>query len=374
MRNSRILVEIIPRASILAILVPLLLKTASYAPLVSAVPQLILSGRLDIASIPILLIVSLISCIATLAIPSPSLYTLTIFFASMVALPEPYLRSNLLTSIGLYQALAVLFVILITDVLRNHYRGSMPAPIISYEFSWRNAAKGFFVLIAAFTIIPGLVSVYIASYIFLFKLSSASPYVAPLLSFLNNNPIGLILMASILLGVFYVLARQAIEAAALYAIPSSRIALTDLSRSVDLKWVRPPLGFFRGFVLSAVITPPIYYIVREVLRIAGIAFQNEQEDLYSRAALWIIGLALFIAIWGVLSRSIFSEEREPTLKSIASLIIVIASLYIVSYAAGISLGFPASSSLDRVLSPIATYYRDAWVVTELVVRAMGAAP
>lgn len=374
MRISGILVAIIPRASILAILVPLFLKTTSYASLVSAIPQLILSGRLDIASIPILLIVSLISCIATLAIPSPSLYTLTIFFASMVALPEPYVRSNLLISIGLYQALAVLFVILIADVLRNHYRGSLQPPITSYEFSRGNAAKGFFVFIAAFIAIPGLVSAYIASYIFFFKLSSASPYVAPLLSFLNGNPVGLILMASIFLGVFYVLTRQAMEVVALYAIPSSRIALEDLSRSVDLKWVRPPLGSFRGFVLSAVITPPIYYIVREVLRIAGIVFQSEQPDLYSRAALWIIGLALFIAIWGALSRSIFSEEREPTPIGIVGLVIVIASVYAISYVAGVSLGFPASSSLDRVLSPIATYYRDAWVVAELVVRAVGAAP
>lgn len=373
MRGFRILVEIIPRSSILAILVPMILKTSSYVSLISAVPQLVLSSRLDIASIPILFMVSLISCIATLAVPSPSLYTLTIFFASMVTLPEPSPRSNLLISIGLYQAIAVLFVILVMDVLRNHYKGSVPAPIVSYESSGKDIAKGSFALLAIIMIVPGLVSVYIASYIFLFKLSSASPYVSPLLSFLNN-PVGSILMASILLGVFYVLVRNAIDAIATYVMPSPRIAIADLSRSVDLRWVRPPLGSMRGFVLSAVITPPIYYIVKEVLGIAGLAIQNEQTDLYSRAALWIIGLGLFIAIWGVLSRSIFSEEREPTLKGIAGLVIVIVCVYAVSYIAGISLGFPASSSLDRVLSPLAAYYRDAWIVTELVIRAMGAAP
>ncbi|MEM0472183.1 MAG: hypothetical protein QXX84_04745, partial [Sulfolobales archaeon] len=123
MRILKVLAEIIPRVSILSILLPILLKTIEQAPFILSIPQLILGGRLDIASIPILLLVSLISCIATLVIPSPSLYTLTLFFTSLVILPGSLSGGNLLIAIGLYQAIIVLFVILVMDVVRNHYRG-----------------------------------------------------------------------------------------------------------------------------------------------------------------------------------------------------------------------------------------------------------
>ena len=157
-------------------------------------------------------------------------------------------------------------------------------------------------------------------------------------------------------------------------IPSPRVALADLSRSIDLRWIKPPLSSLRGFVLSSVITPPVYYIVREALRIAGLVVPSGQEDLYSRIALGAMGLALFLTIWSILSRSMFSEEREPTPRRIAVLALVIVSIYAISYLAGVSIGFPASPSLDNMLSPLTAYYRDAWIVAELVVRAMGVAP
>jgi len=170
------------------------------------------------------------------------------------------------------------------------------------------------------------------------------------------------------------LPRQPTVAIVSYVIPSPRVALADLSRSIDLRWIKPPLSSLRGFVLSSVITPPVYYIVREALRIAGLVVPSGQEDLYSRIALGVMGLALFLAIWSILSRSMFSEEREPTPRRIAVLVLVIISIYAVSYLAGISIGFPASPSLDSMLSPLTAYYRDAWIVAELVIRAMGVAP
>lgn len=373
MRGFKILIEIIPRISILPILAPILLETINRMPLILSIPRLIIEGRLDIASIPVLLIISLITCIATLAIPYPSLYTLTIFFTSLVTAPVPSPRGSLFASIGLLQIMIALFVILVSDVVRNHYRGLAARPVIDYEGDRGNTIKGSFLFLAITIAIPGLVSIYISSYIFLFKLNSASPYLSPVLSFLNNNPAGSVLLASILLGAFYMLARQAIDAIIPYMAPSPKVALTDLSRSAEMRWVRPPLGSMRGFVLSAVITPPIYYIVAEVLRIAGLA-RNMQEDLYSRAALWAIGMIIFIVIWSILSRSIFSEEKEPTLRGTAILIITIVGIYTVSYIAGASLGFPASSSLDAMLNPLIAYYRDAWIVAELVMRAIGAAP
>lgn len=374
MRILKVLAEIIPRISILSILLPVLLKTIEQAPFILSIPQLILGGRLDIASIPILLIVSLISCIATLVIPSPSLYTLTLFFISLVILPGSLSGGNLLITVGLYQAIIVLFVILIMDVVRNHYRGVKASPVISYEASLKDLVKGFSLFLALIVAIPGFVSMYIASYIFSFKLYSVSPYLSPVISFLNSNPVGSILMASVLLGVFYMLTRQTTEAIVSYVIPSPRVALADLSRSIDLRWIKPPLSSLRGFVLSSVITPPVYYIVREALRIAGLVVPSGQEDLYSRIALGVMGLALFLAIWSILSRSMFSEEREPTPRKIAVLALVIVSIYAVSYLAGVSIGFPASPSLDNMLSPLTAYYRDAWIVAELVVRAMGVAP
>jgi hypothetical protein len=374
LRILKVLAEIIPRISILSILLPVLLKTIEQAPFILSIPQLILGGRLDIASIPILLIVSLISCIATLVIPSPSLYTLTLFFISLVILPGSLSGGNLLITVGLYQAIIVLFVILIMDVVRNHYRGVKASPVISYEASLKDLVKGFSLFLALIVAIPGFVSMYIASYIFSFKLYSVSPYLSPVISFLNSNPVGSILMASVLLGVFYMLTRQTTEAIVSYVIPSPRVALADLSRSIDLRWIKPPLSSLRGFVLSSVITPPVYYIVREALRIAGLVVPSGQEDLYSRIALGVMGLALFLAIWSILSRSMFSEEREPTPRKIAVLALVIVSIYAVSYLAGVSIGFPASPSLDNMLSPLTAYYRDAWIVAELVVRAMGVAP
>lgn len=374
MRILKVLAEIIPRVSILSILLPVLLKTIEQAPFILSIPQLILGGRLDIASIPILLLVSLISCIATLVIPSPSLYTLTLFFISLVILPGSLSGGNLLITVGLYQAIIVLFVILIMDVVRNHYRGVKASPVISYEASLKDLVKGFSLFLALIVAIPGFVSMYIASYIFSFKLYSVSPYLSPVISFLNSNPVGSILMASVLLGVFYMLTRQTTEAIVSYVIPSPRVALADLSRSIDLRWIKPPLSSLRGFVLSSVITPPVYYIVREALRIAGLVVPSGQEDLYSRIALGVMGLALFLAIWSILSRSMFSEEREPTPRKIAVLALVIVSIYAVSYLAGVSIGFPASPSLDNMLSPLTAYYRDAWIVAELVVRAMGVAP
>ncbi|HWQ16322.1 MAG TPA: hypothetical protein VNL13_00625 [Sulfolobales archaeon] len=374
MRILKILVEIIPRVSILSILLPISLKTAEQAPFILSIPQLVLGGRLDIASIPILLLVSLISCIATFIVPSPSLYTLTLFFTSLVILPGSFSGGNLLTTVGLYQAIFVLFVILVMDVVRNHYRGGAATPVISYEASLKDLVKGFSLFLALIIAVPCVVSIYIASYIFSFKLYSASPYLSTVISFLNSNPVGSILVASVLLGVFYMLTRQAIEAIISYVIPSPRVALTDLSRSIDLRWIKPPLSSLRGFILSSVITPPVYYIVREALRIAGLVVQSGQEDLYSRIALGVIGLAMFLAIWSILSRSMFSEEREPTPRRIAVLVLIMISIYVISYLAGVSLGFPASPSLDNMLSPLTAYYRDAWIVAELVVRAMGVAP
>ncbi|MEM2203145.1 MAG: hypothetical protein QXI22_02190 [Sulfolobales archaeon] len=374
MRILKVIAEIIPRVSILPILLPISLKTVEQAPFILSIPQLILGGRLDIASIPILLLVSLISCIATLIIPSPSLYTLTLFFTSLVILPGSLSGGNLLITVGLYQAIIVLFVILVMDVVRNHYRGVKAAPIVSYEAGLKDLVKGFSLFFALIIAIPGFVSMYIASYIFSFKLYSVSPYLSPVISFLNSNPVGSILTASILLGVFYMLTRQATEAIVSYVIPSPRVALADLSRSIDLRWIKPPLSSLRGFVLSSVITPPVYYIVREALRIAGLVVPSGQEDLYSRIALGAMGLALFLTIWSILSRSMFSEEREPTPRRIAVLALVIVSIYAISYLAGVSIGFPASPSLDNMLSPLTAYYRDAWIVAELVVRAMGVAP
>jgi len=374
LRILKVIAEIIPRVSILPILLPISLKTVEQAPFILSIPQLILGGRLDIASIPILLLVSLISCIATLIIPSPSLYTLTLFFTSLVILPGSLSGGNLLITVGLYQAIIVLFVILVMDVVRNHYRGVKAAPIVSYEAGLKDLVKGFSLFFALIIAIPGFVSMYIASYIFSFKLYSVSPYLSPVISFLNSNPVGSILTASILLGVFYMLTRQATEAIVSYVIPSPRVALADLSRSIDLRWIKPPLSSLRGFVLSSVITPPVYYIVREALRIAGLVVPSGQEDLYSRIALGAMGLALFLTIWSILSRSMFSEEREPTPRRIAVLALVIVSIYAISYLAGVSIGFPASPSLDNMLSPLTAYYRDAWIVAELVVRAMGVAP
>lgn len=373
MRISPVYLKIIPRISILLILVPILLKTMDQAPLIQSIPRLILGGRLDIASIPILLLVSLISCVATLVIPAPSLYTLTIFFASMVTLPGLSPEGNLLASIGLYQVLLVLFVILVMDVMRSHYRGAV-APVIVYEVNRRDLVKGLFLFFALVAAIPGLVSIYIASYIFLFKLHSTSPYLSPVISFLNNNPVGSIIVASILLGVFYALVRQAMEAIIHYAIPSARVALADLSGSIDLRWVKPPLNSIRGFVLSAVITPPVYYMVREILGKVFPSLQEGQADLLPRIAVFIIGVAMFIAIWSILSRSVFNEEREPTPGDMATLVLVIAGIYAISYLAGMPPGFPASSGLDEMLGPIVAYYRDAWVVAELMARAMGVAP
>lgn len=374
MKSFRILVEIVPRVLILSILVPILLEIVNRMPLILSLPQLLTEGRIDMASLPILLIITLTTCITALILPHPSLYALTIFFISLTTplLPSP--RGDLFASIGPFQVLAILFVFLVSDVVKNHYNRKVVAkPVISYDCKKKDIISGSFLFLIAIIAIPGLVSAYIASYIFLFKFKSSSPYLSPILSFLNNNPVGSILLASILLGAFYVLARQAIEAMISYMISSPKIVLTDLSRSIEVRWIRPPLGSMRGFILSAVIAPPIYYMIVKVLRIAE-PTQSMQEDLYLRMALWVIGILIFIAIWSIFSKSVFSEEREPTLRGIAILIITIASIYVASYIVNTSPGFPGSSSLDDMLNPLVTYYRDAWIVAELVMRAIGAAP
>lgn len=361
MRASRLALELIPRILVLLILTPILININSYTALLYSLPA-IASRSLDLASRPILLIVSIITGVVAIINPSPSLYALLIFF---IALSQP----GILVSIGMSTAIFALAVILMADSVRGLERLSRGS-YVSIESRARSSILGFSITIALLIGIPLLASLYIASFISIFKIQSTNPYLAPIASFLSTNPVGSIIIASILLAVFYMIARLALDVIVLYIAPSPRVAIADLSSAAKISWVRPPLGFLRGFILSSIVSPPLYYILREFLADLGIMVLDSSWDIYGRIISGAIGLAIFIAVWSLLSRGFFNEERDPSLRgaiylSVFILVIYLSSLYISSR---------SSAGFDGLLSPITEYYRDIWVVLELIIRAIGASP
>jgi hypothetical protein len=361
MKTFRLALELIPRISVLLILTPILINIGSYIALLYSLPA-IASKSLDLASRPILIMVSIITGVAALINPSPSLYALLIFF---IALSDP----RVLVSIGISTAIFALAAILMADSVRGLERLS-GSSYVSIESRARSSILGFSIAIALLVGIPLLISLYIASFISAYKIQSTSPYLAPIASFLSTNPAGSIIMASILLAVFYMIARLALDVIVLYIAPSPRVAIADLSSAAKISWVRPPLGFLRGFILSSIVSPPLYYILREILAGLGLMVLESSWEMYGRIISGAIGLAIFIAIWSLLSRGFFSEERDPSLRgsiylSVFIMVVYVASLYISSR---------SSAGFDGVLSPIAEYYRDIWVVLELIIRAIGASP
>ncbi len=366
MRPTRAVIEILPRVSILIILVPILLNINVYVSLLAKIPLLISRGSLDLASYPLLIFVSMLSGLATIISPSPSMFTLTIFF---IALADP----RLIISLGIYTIIIAFSIMLASDVVRNIYRGSEEA-LIYINQSPRSLAIGlsaFFIVYIAF---PLLMSLLIASYIFSFKLHTQSPYLAPITSFLNNNPAGSIVMVSIMLAVFYVLSRYAVEISLLYAMPNPRLAISELSSVANVSWVRPSLGFLRGFIVSAFITPPIYHMIRRILASLGVGIEDS-GDLIASIMIGLLGLVLFALIWALVSRGLFTEEREPSIRGIIYLASITAIIYVISLILGASLlTSQPQRSLDTLLAPIAQYYRDLWIMAELVIRAVGGAP
>ncbi|MEM4970501.1 MAG: hypothetical protein QXE01_04530 [Sulfolobales archaeon] len=366
MRPARVVIEILPRVSVLVILIPILLNINVYVSLLARIPLLISRGSLDLASYPMLILVSILSGLIALVFPSPSMFTLTIFF---IALADP----RLILSLGIHTIIIAFFIVLASDVMRNIYRGSEEA-LIHITQDPRSSLIGFSTLFTAIIALPLLISLLIASYIFSFKLHTQSPYLAPVASFLNNNPVGSIIMASIMLAIFYILSRYAVEISLLYAIPNPKLAISELSSVANISWIRPSLGFLRGFIVSALITPPIYYMIREILASLGTEVGGS-GDLMSSIMLTLFGLLLFALIWALVSRGLFTEEREPSIRGIIYLISIIAVIYILSLILGVSLwGSGSQKSLDTLLAPITQYYRDLWVLAELIIRAIGGAP
>lgn len=361
MRTSRIALELIPRIMVLLILTPILINIGGYIALLYSLPA-IASRSLDLASRPIMIMVTIVTGVAAIINPSPSLYALLIFF---IALSEP----RILVSIGVSTAILALAAILIADSVRGLERLSRGS-YVSIESRARSSILGFSITIALLVVIPLLASLYIAVFISTFKIQSASPYLAPIASFLSTNPAGSIIMASILLAVFYMIARLAIDVVVLYIAPSPRVAIADLSSAAKISWVRPPLGFLRGFILSSIVSPPLYYTLREVLADLGIVVLESSWDIYGRIISGAIGLAIFIAVWSLLSRGFFNEERDPSLRGAIYLGVFILAIYVAS----LYISSRSSAGFDGLLSPIVEYYRDIWVVLELIIRAIGASP
>ncbi len=366
MRPTRVVIEVLPRVSILIILIPILLNIDVYVSLLARIPLLISRGSLDLASYPLLILASMLSGLASMISPSPSMFTLTIFF---IALADP----KLIIYLGIYTIIIAFFITLISDAVRNIYRGSEEA-LIYVNQNPRSSAIGFSAFFIVYIAFPLLMSLLIASYIFSFKLHTQSPYLAPITSFLNNNPAGSIVMASIILAVFYVLSRYATEISLLYAMPNPRLAVSELSSVANVSWVRPSLGFLRGFIVSALITPPIYYMIRGILAYLGMGIEDS-GDLIASIMIGLLGFVLFALIWALVSRGLFTEEREPSTRGIIYLASITAIIYVLSLILGASLWNPQSQrSLDTLLAPIAQYYRDLWIMAELIIRAVGGAP
>jgi len=368
MRPIQTAFEILPRISVLIVILPLLININVYAALLSRVPAIIARGGLDIASYPLLIFASLVTGVAAFISPSPSMLALAIFF---MALADP----RLLLASGLYSLIISLSIVLLADVVRGIYKSSGGFSI-ELEHNIRTTIKGFTALALVMLAVPALFSALVASYIFSFKLYAQSPYVEPIASFLNSNPAGSIVLASIILAVFYVIARHAVEVSILYAIPSPRLAVAELSTVARIAWVRPSLGFLRGFIASALMTPPIYYIVRAAVEKLGV-WGGSPSDIGASIAQGGLGVALFAVVWAIASRGLFTEEREPGIRGIAYIASAAAAVYVLSVAAGYPLlgpGTLGSGSLDRFLAPVTQYYKDLWVMAELLIRAVGGAP
>jgi len=355
----------LPRVSVAVLLLPILMNIGPYTALLSRLPALIARGSLDIASYPILVFASLATGSAALISPSPSMFTLAVFF---MALADP----RLILSLGPYTLVMSLFIVLVSDVVRSIYKGSS-AFSLDLEHRVGTTARGFAVLSIALVAAPALFSALASSYIFSFKLRTQSPYLEPVASFLNSNPAGSIALASIILAAFYAIARYAVEVSILYALPSPRLAAAELSTAASMTWIRPSLGFLRGFIASALMTPPIYFIVRSAIERLGA--WGSPGDLATSIAQGALGLALFALIWAIASRGLFTEEREPSARGIAYLAIAAVAIYALSAAIGYpTLGSTSQGGLDALLAPAFQYYRDLWVMAELLVRAMGGAP
>jgi len=366
-RATRIVLEILPRISVLIILTPILININLYAILITRIPLLISRGALDIASYPLLIFVSILSGLLTLVYPSPSILTLTIFF---MVLADP----RFVLALGIYTVIVIFFIVLISDAIRNIYRKLEGSPVVDIRSALRDTILGSLALFLVTIVSPLIVSLLVASYIFSFKLHTQSPYLAPIVSFLNNNPAGSIVMTSILLAVFYILSRYAIEISILYTMPNPRIALTELSSVANISWIKPSLGFLRGFIVSAIITPPIYYMFRGFL--ASLApYPSESMDLVRSVLFSLVGIALFAIIWSIVSRGLFTEEREPGIKGVIYLVTIIALIYTLSMTLDMSpWSSQSQNSLDSFLAPVAQYYKDLWIMAELLIRAMGGAP
>jgi len=365
MKPARLVLEAVPRISVAILILPLLLNIGVYYALVARLPALIARGSLDIASYPILVLASLATGFAALASPSPSMFTLTVFF---MALADP----RLLLSLGPYTLITSLLIVLISDVVRSIYRGSEEA-YVGLEHRPRASATGFAALAVALAAAPALFSAIASSYIFAFKLHTQSPYLEPVASFLNSNPAGSIALASIILAAFYAIARYAVDVSIIYALPSPRLASMELSTSASATWIRPSLGFLRGFIASALITPPIYYIARGAVERLGI--WGTGGDVAAGIAQGFMGIALFAIVWAIAYRGLFTEEREPSARGIAYMASAAAIIYAVSAGIGHPLiGSTPQGDLDAFLAPIARYYRDLWVMAELLIRAIGGAP
>lgn len=358
-------------ACLIALLGPLL-ATAQYLPYLQAVPTLIQKGGLEASSKPLLALASAASIAACLARPGPSLYTLSLFFA---ALADPLAVAG--DPWGPVKILAGLSIVLLVDTYRSTARHGQGE---SLQLAWPGGRKPLVhVIVFLATILgpPLALSPYIAGFVLSLKFSTENPYMSPLASFLSYNPVGVMIVALILLSVVYMLARSLTEAVVSYAVPSPRVALIELSGSANLEGIRYPLASLRGLVLSATISPALYSLVSEALTRSGI-LQPDTGDLVQRLARGAISLAIFMIMWIVFSRSMFHDSREPDLWGFLSTAALVPILYLTAYFAGVwdpGRGLADLSGLDVfIASSVASYYQQIWILIDLILRAAGAAP
>jgi hypothetical protein len=115
-------------------------------------------------------------------------------------------------------------------------------------------------------------------------------------------------------------------------------------------------------------------MIRRILASLGVGIEDS-GDLIASIMIGLLGLVLFALIWASVSRGLFTEEREPSIRGIIYLASITAIIYVISLILGASLlTSQPQRSLDTLLAPIAQYYRDLWIMAELVIRAVGGAP